>query len=145
MLGQELRRTCVDLVSNHIVRPVFPSQKFVCPLTYVEEWCAKRKYVHLSNALINGSALRQRGELVPCELGQPHLALLGRLLGADQTDLLLSRDRLSFDLTDQLYVIGVAVRDLHCEGSLSWLMPDLPSEELRWRWTLWQVVFQEIR
>ena len=61
-----------------------------------------KRYVHLSNTLINGSALRQRGELVACELGQAHLALLGRLLGADETDLLLSRDRLGFDLTDKL-------------------------------------------
>ena len=64
--------------------------------------------VHLSNTLIDGSALRQRGELVPCELGQTHLTLLGRLLGAYQTDLLLSRDRLGFDLTDQLHVIYVS-------------------------------------
>lgn len=72
-----------------------------------------RGYLHLSDTLIHGSALRQRGELIPCELSQTHLTLLGRLLGADETDLLLSRDRLGFDLTDQLSMTFKSVLELH--------------------------------
>lgn len=58
--------------------------------------------VHFAQPLVDGRVGGQRRDLAPGQLGQPHLALPGRLLAPDHGDLLLRLDRLELDLLDQL-------------------------------------------
>ena len=57
---------------------------------------------HLAYALVDGGVGRERGDLVPRQLRQPHLALLRAELRAREANLPLGHDGLGLDLSHQL-------------------------------------------
>ena len=71
------------------------------------------KNTHLPNALVHGRVGRQRCDLAARQLGQAHLALLARRLGAHQADLLLRGDGLRLDLPHQLSLRSSASQESH--------------------------------
>lgn len=70
-----------------------------------ERW----KAVHLANTFVNHGVLWQTGHLAHRQSYQPLFTLLGRYLSPRQSDLLLRRHRLGFNLLHQLEEVSHVV------------------------------------